>query len=392
MKRKLKNIVKTSKIIYQLYFYIGSLFINIMKIFIKSDDKLILFVSFGGKKFDDSPKVIYDSMINDVRFKDYKFAWAFINPDEFDLDIGEKIKIDTWTYYKTALKARCWITNSAIERGLKFKGKNTFYLNTWHGTPIKKMGLDIDSENKSFKSSVSMKAVDVMLAQGSYEVDIFSRVFGIKKENFLLCGLPRNDTLSNATIEQKKEYKRKLGLPEDKKVILYAPTYREYKRDKNFNCYIAPPINFEKWENSLSDDWIVLFRAHYEVGKILNVSNSEFVIDVSQYDNLNELMIASDILISDYSSVFFDYCIQDKPMICFAYDYSEYSVKRGMYFDIRKELIGGEIDQLKLLEIIENFSYNEGVKSAVNFRCKYIQEYGNATKATIECINNNINK
>lgn len=134
IKRRLFYIVKYSFVVYSVYYVVGTLFLRLLKFFIKPDDKLILFSSFGGRKFDDSPKTLYELMLKDKRFGDYKLIWAFTNPDEVELSEDRKIKCDTLNYYVTALKARVWITNSSIERGLSFKGKNTFYFNTWHGT------------------------------------------------------------------------------------------------------------------------------------------------------------------------------------------------------------------------------------------------------------------
>lgn len=226
-----------------MYFYILNFIINFLKLFVKKDDKLILFNSFGGRKYDDSPKEIFENMVSDFRFEDYKFVWAFDNPEKFDVKNAKKIKTDSLVYFITALKARCWITNSSVERGLNFKQKHTYYFNTWHGTPIKKMGTDISTVNTSFRSKKN-QLVDNMTAQGDYEAQIFSNVFNVAKEKFLLCGLPRNDILSKYDLEDKEKIKRKLGIPLNKKVILYAPTFREYKKDSANNCLLYPPHIF----------------------------------------------------------------------------------------------------------------------------------------------------
>jgi CDP-glycerol glycerophosphotransferase len=382
--------IKYFKPLYVIYFWVGSLVLNLIKMVIKPDERLILFISFGGKKFDDSPRVIYDQMTKDKRYNNYKLVWAFHNPDEFSISRGMKIKTDSFRYFITALKARCWITNSRVERGLSFKGKNTFYFNTWHGTPIKKMGIDISNGSKSFGSRAKWN-VDLMTSQSKYEADIFSRVFNIDREKFLVCGLPRNDSLTKVTAEDKREMMKKLELPLDKKVILYAPTFREFERDNQLNCVISPPINFEKWESKLGNEFIVLLRAHYEVVEILNTNmDNKFVYDVSNYPVLNDLIVASDMLISDYSSMFFDYSILDKPMICYAYDYIDYEVKRGLYFDIRKVLPGGTINENELIELIKNAHNDYNKKLVRDFRDKYVEEYGNGVKVSLDTIYKNL--
>ena len=392
MKKQLMALLKLFKPLYIIYYWMGTLALVILKSMVKPKDNLILFVSFGGKKFDDSPRAIYDAMIRDERFADYELVWAFHNTEDFRIPRGRVVKTDSLKYYITALKARCWITNSRVERGLNFKGRNTFYFNTWHGTPIKKMGNDISVSNKSFISKDKWN-VDVMTSQSKYEADIFSRVFNIDRERFLLCGLPRNDSLANSTEASKQAMRKKVGLPLDKKIILYAPTFREYERDKKYNVILAPPIDFDKWKKKIGDEYVVLFRAHYEVAKVLNVEAGDgFIFNVSDYPVLNDLMIASDMLISDYSSIYFDYSILDRPMICYAYDYEKYVDKRGLYFDIRKELLGGAITEDELLYLIRKLPYEKAMNLVRNFRSTYVQNYGNATGDSLDIIYKNIEK
>ena len=332
-------------------------------------------------------------MLNDSRFDNYKFIWAFIDPDKHAIARGRKIKIDSFKYYKTLLSARCWITNSSVERGLSFKGKDVFYFNTWHGTPIKKMGSDIGDSSQAFASKGRESSIDIMLAQGQYEADIFSRVFNIDIEKFRIIGLPRNDELlPSEQIHKATREKicRTLNISTNKKIILYAPTFREYLKE-NSNCIIAPPINLKKWQQLLSDDYVVLFRAHYEITKALNICENEFMHNVSDYGNLNELMIASDILISDYSSIFFDYSIMDKPMLCFAYDYDEYSTKRGLYFDMRQELGSSHIaTEDDLLTALTSMDEAESKLYCQKFKDKYITAYGQAAKLSADIIYNAI--
>lgn len=391
MKKFLMSIVKYCKPIYSLYYYIGSFTLKVIKVFIKTQDNLILFVSFGGKKFDDSPKAIYEGMLQDRRFQNYDFVWAFQNPDNFSIPKGRIIKTDTFNYFVTALKARCWITNSSVERGLGFTGKHTFFYNTWHGTPIKKMGIDIGDENSSFRSKNTWN-MDVLTSQSKYEADIFSRVFEIEASKCVNCGLPRNDVLAYVTKEQKAEMKCKLGVPKEKKVILYAPTFREYEKNESLKCVFQAPLNFEKWKRVLGEEYVVLLRVHYEALQEMDVrSHKGFLYDVSAYPCLNDLMIASDLLVSDYSSIFFDYAILDQPMICYTYDYEIYAKNRGMYFDIRNELSGGSISEEELLELIKSPSHEEILKRVRNFKEKYVEHYGKATETSLNIIFDNIN-
>lgn len=387
MKQKLVNFLKYNKAVYVVYYHVMSFFLNLLKVFIKTDDKLILFNSFAGRKFDDSPRAIYEKIKDDPRFKDYKLVWAFHQPEKFQVKDAEVIRTDSFKYFKSALAARVWVTNSSVERGLHFKGKKTFYLNTWHGTPIKKMGSDIAADNTSFRTKGG-NLVDIMNAQSYFEADIFAKCFDIPRDHFLEVGLPRNDELADYTENHRSELKKKLNIPEGKKVLLYCPTFREYEKDENLGVVLAPPMDLNKWECKLGNQYILLFRAHYEVSKAMEVKENEFVRDVTDYPRLNDLMIVSDVLISDYSSVFFDYSIMDKVMIHFTYDFDKYQEKRGIYFDIR-DYIGGGATEDEVIELIAHgANVREDIEKTRIFRSKFMNFYGNAAQQTVDCIAN----
>ena len=387
MKNQLINKIKYSKTLYSVYYNVMNTVINSMKLFVKTDDKLIMFNSFAGRKFDDSPYALFEAMKKDERFKDYKLVWAFHNPDQYDVKGAEKIKTDTPEYFKTALKARVWITNSSFERGLHFKNKNTFYFNTWHGTPIKKMGNDIEN-NQSFGEK-GKNSTDIMTAQSDFEIDVFSRMFGIPKNHFLKCGLPRNDILCSYDESLRNELRGQLGIKDNQKVILYCPTFREFEKDNNNNVVLKPPIHLDQWKKELGNEYVLFFRAHYEVAKAMDIKDDSFVRNMTDYPSLNELMIASDFLISDYSSVLIDYSIMDKPMLHFTYDYDKYSSLRGMYFDIR-DFINGSDNEEQLISLIKDLDTAQEVEKTRVFRNKYVNYYGNAVKESLDCITSHL--
>lgn len=377
------NKVKQSPWLYNAYFHVGSFLVNILKILLKPDDKLMLFVSYGGKKFDDSPKDIYETMLKDRRYDDFEKVWAFRQPDNFDIGGGKKIKIDTLEYYKTALKARVWIANVGVTRALSFKGINTISVNSWHGTPIKKIGRDAKKE-KTFVGKG--EPIDIQLAQGDYEVERYSQAFNLLKENVKKTGLPRNDTLvTNNTPENIARLKKKMGLPLDKKIILYGPTYRDYDVESWSGYVMKPPFDLERWKKELGNDYILLVRAHIAVVKEINLRENDFVRDFSKYPILNDVLLVSDILISDYSGILFDYAILGRPMFCYTYDYDKYNKMRGMYFDIRRELSYSENED-NMIDIIRNINWAEETEKAMKFRDKYVQEYGNASEKVLDII------
>ena len=386
------NQIKYNPIIFKIVKILGEIALSLLRLFIQTDDKLILFVCFGGRKYDDSPRCIYEAMLKDERYDECKFVWAFIEPEKHVLlGRGVKIKIDTLKYFITCFRARVWITNSAVTRGLSFKGKRTFYFNTWHGSAIKRLGNDMNINsfgNFSKEKEKKTCLFDVFCAQSEYDINIFSSCFSIPKDCFEVIGLPRNDELvinnNESTITN---IKNKLKIPLEKKVILYAPTFREYDRDYGNNCVLVPPMNLEKWKKVLGGDYVLLFRAHYEVVKTMDIEDNTFIRNVSKYPNINELMLISDILLSDYSSIYFDYSILGRPMICWAYDFELYNQKRGLYFDIRNVLGDTKVvTEDDVLDTILNEKGNRREIISKAFRDEYVKSYGSASLQSLDII------
>lgn len=390
MKKKITYFLKYNKLAYHIYFYLMSVVINILKLFVKPENNLILFNSFAGRKYDDSPKEIFQAIKNDPRFNNYNLVWALHEPNKFYIPGATVIKTDNLKYFIVTLKARAWITNSSMERGLRFKGRNTFYFNTWHGTPIKCMGNDLNDMNESFGlKKNNFCPYDSFCSQGEYETGIFSRAFNIPLERILNVGLPRNDILANYTHIMRTEIRKKLHISNDKIAVLYCPTFREYEKDENYGVISAPPMNLAKWEQELGEKYILLFRAHYEVSRVMDIKENDFIRNVTDYPSLNELIIASDILVSDYSSVFFDFSITEKPMLFFCYDYDKYALRRGMYFDIRTWINGADNED-ELIRLISKTECGKSIKTR-RFKDEFVNYYGTATTKCVDYIAERLN-
>lgn len=337
-------------------------------LFIKTDENMVLFVSFMGLGFNDSPKVIYDYIRSHPEYSSYNLIWAFEHPEAYK--DTNTVKIDTFAYFKTALKAKYWITNNNIERGLKFKKRSQVYLNTWHGIAIKHIGNDCPG-----RKDFNFKTVDYLVVSGTHDENVFKSAFNADESSFLRCGMPRNEVLWFASEDTTTAIRKKLVLPSDKKIILYAPTWRE-SVDGGKSYVIKPPIDFGVWKKTLGDEYIVLFRAHHQTTKVLGVEFDDFIRDYSDYPDVNELMIVSDILITDYSSIAFDYSILCKPIFCFAYDYDTYLSDRGTYFNIDDFFPNKSCrDEADLMSQILNSDYSSQCAKTKLFRDKFVN-YG----------------
>ena len=381
MIKRIEFTLKNNLIIQYFYKRVFSFIFRFIGLFIKTDPNLILFNSFGGKKYNDSPKVIFEQLLNHPTSKKLKLVWALENPDNFDIPNAIKIEINSFKYFIIALKAKYWVSSVNIERGLKFKKDNTIYLNTWHGAGTKKIGNAV-SKRKDYDFS----NVNYLLVQSNFEKNIFINDFGAIEENFLLSGFPRSDELFKTEKKQIDIYKRKLKIPKDKKIILYAPTWRESKN--NGSSYdLNIPLDIKKWQEKLTDEYVILFRTHTFTTNILNLKFNDLIIDVSDYPNVNHLLLISDILITDYSTIVFDYSILEKPFLCFGYDYKEYKNERGLYIDLEKEYPNGvQKTEDEILELIVNMNYEKECEKTREFKSKYIEAGGNATELAIKSL------
>ncbi len=361
---------------------LGSTFFKVVGSFVKIDDTLVLICSYSGKFYNDSPKKIYEYMLNDPRCKGLHYVWALREPDKIIIPGNcEKVRIDTWKYFLTALKAKVWITNVNIERGLNFKKKQQYYLNTWHGTSVNYVGNAVEGRN-----DFNWKYIDAFCYAGEYEREFIKRDFQVTDEHLLPSGLPRNDELYMVDDEKVNRIKSTLKIPLDKKVILYAPTWRE-SDDGGASCDIAPPINITKWKSALNDKYVMIFRTHHKTEKALGIKFDDFVRNGSDYPEVNDLMLISDFLITDYSCIMMDYSILGRPIIEFGYDYDEYSKTRGFYIDIDKEIPSHILrTEEEVLDYIISSDYAEESKKAQDFRDHHIEYGGHATQICVDAI------
>ena len=347
--------------------------------------KTMLFSSFGGRNFDDSPRAIYDEICGRREFDDWKLIWAFVEPERYTLPRGEKIKIDSFRFFRTLFTARVWVSNSGMDRGFELRNPRILRVETWHGTPLKKI---CGEENtNAIKKNRYVRTPDktaIRCAQSEYDREILARVLVAEKETFLLCDLPRNDALLRYTPKDKAAIRSTLGIPQGKKVLLYVPTYREYLLNEKKETYLVPPIDFKKWEERLGGEYVLLIRAHYAVSAVLALTENDFVRDVSAYERLNDLYAVADVLLSDYSSAFIDASILGMPMLCFAYDLEEYEEKRGLYLDLAENLpcpICKTEDEV--LDAIAHLDQAKASAQTDRFRRRFAPYAGHATETVI---------
>lgn len=198
---------------------------------------------------------------------------------------------------------------------------------------------------------------DYLVAPNAFSEEIFRHAF-MYDGKMLETGYPRNDILYCNNQKQKiQEIKEELNLPLDKKVILYAPTWRDDEFYGHAQYKFTLKLDLEKMRRKLGDEYVIILRTHYFIADFLDLSEYDgFAYNLSKYDDIARLYLISDVLITDYSSVFFDYANLRRPMLFFTYDLEKYrSVLRGFYMDVEKELPGPMLfDTDEVIHAVEN--------------------------------------
>ncbi len=378
LRDRIDYLLKHNKAVLFLYQKVISFCFRFMGLFIKRDPKLVLFSSFSGKKFNDSPKILFERIKEDKRFWGYRLVWAFVDPENFNVQGMEKVKIDTLSYFITALKAGVWITSVNIERGLNFKPRKTIYIHTWHGAGTKKIGKACNGF-----SYEDFNDVDMMLVQSNFEKDIFIRYFNCREESIRKIGFPRNDELFHITDEERNAYRKLFNIPEGKKVILYAPTWRDSK-DGGLSYTVEPPMQIERWRERFQNDYVLLFRMH-PYTTIFNMKYDDFARDVTGVDNLNHILAITDVMITDYSTIVYDSAVARIPFICFGFDYERYYKERGFFYDLNDVYPGGVLHtEDEVMDRIEQLQKDGFDKDYEAFRQKYIEAGGYSTNQILD--------
>lgn len=333
-------------------------------------DKMAVFEAYMGKKYACSPRALYEAMLADPAYGSWEKVWVFREPEKYRyLEKNQNTRVVGYrkpAYYQAYAQARYWITNSRLPRELERKHEQE-YIQCWHGTPLKKLGFDLEhyAEDKSSLQEVKdnylaeARRFTRMPSPSPFYTEKMVSSFHLKElgkgDIFLEKGYPRNDRLYLADEREISKVREGLGIPRGKTAVLYAPTWRENQHVSGEGYTYRIQADFEKWRRELGGEYVILFRAHYFISHSFDFSGSDgFVIDVSDVDDVNELYLAADVLVTDYSSVFFDYANLERPMIFYMYDYEIYKHKmRDFYLDIHSlpgPVVKTQEDLLKSLE------------------------------------------
>lgn len=308
----------------------------------------VLFLGFDFR-YDGNSKYLF-TYLNEKENYNKKIYFA---TDNQSIDPKKKITPRSFKYWKLLARsanivAETWIPLNYIKR------KNTIWIQLWHGTPIKKMLFD---SNELYFSSTNprhklnkykdIKKWDYLITENINIKPYFEEAFLIDNKKILSYGYPRVKYLVKNKNDQKLkiEIKNKYRIPLDKKIIFYAPTWRDYNYNGNMkdNSYL---LNLNELKKHLSNDYFIIFKDHnfFSSGK-----KNDNILSLDSSSDTQELILAADILISDYSSIIFDFFAINKPALLFVTDKEKYDYCRGLYPNIWKNLNSFVVKDLNTL-------------------------------------------
>lgn len=386
--KKIKRIIRNKKTLYKFLY---------IHLFLKRPivDNWILFESFFGKSYSDNPKYIYEYISANFPGK-YRCIWIIDNKRSYIPFRHRKIRRFSLGYYYYMARSGYMVFNSRQPVWV-VKRKENVFLQTWHGTPLKRLVFDIEdisSATPKYKQQVykQSRAWDYLIAANDFSRETFKRCF-LFTNTILSTGYPRNDILYSPDRDQIASIIRnRLGIPEVKKTILYAPTWRDDEFYDKGQYKFELRLNLDMMKGELGEDYVILIRTHYFIADSIDLFDlSGFAYNVSKYDDISELYLVSDILVTDYSSVFFDFANLKRPMLFFTYDLEKYrDVLRGFYIDIEKEVPGPLVFTTKeLIDAIKDITavskkYKERYEEFYNKFCGW--EDGQASKKVVESV------
>lgn len=352
----------------------------------------VLLISWMGYRYSGNPKYIAEHLISNYSLKVYYAVKKNMDRYQKEHKNIRFIKFGSIKYFYMALTCKVFITDGGGVSYIPFK-KNQYLINTWHGGgAYKKCGLDVlgDSLLVRYDIKSDSKKYNLYLSTCKRFTEAFSKAQLIPESVFKEIGMPRNDVLLHPDQDLYNKTKKKLKL-EGKKIVLYAPTFRDYSEDLYEWSAVKMDINvnevLQALKTKFGGEWIFLWRGHPNLSEKQIVDDSK-AKDVSEYDEMQELLLIADVLINDYSSSMWDFALMKKPCFIFAPDIERYKENRDFYTPISEWPFPIACTNAEITKKIQNFD-NEIylLNLSKHFKNLGICESGKATETIGKIIN-----
>jgi CDP-glycerol glycerophosphotransferase len=301
------------------------------------DPDLAVFAAYWYAAYSCNPRAIYEKLRELAPH--IRGVWVVQRGNAADIppDVRHVIA-GTREYYRLIARAKYFVNNVNFPNEF-VKRTGTVHVQTHHGTPLKTMGLDLRhaffaSKRMNFERLLARAARwDYSISSNVFSTLVWERTYPTRYES-LEVGYPRNDVLVNATEADVERVRGELGIPPGQRTILFAPTHREYQQS------YEPTVDVRLLAEELGPDYTILLRMHYLYEGERTTAwagESARVLDVTAHPSIESLCLAADCLLTDYSSVMFDYAVLDRPIVVHAPDWEVYRALRGTYFDLLAE-------------------------------------------------------
>jgi CDP-glycerol glycerophosphotransferase len=348
----------------------------------------IVYHSFEGR-YSDNPRVLYEALL--ARAARHDHVWlvdpdhaAGFPPDAATVEYGSRECI-------RALESADLVVANTHTDLVWTKRSGALYLQTWHGTPLKRIHFDVlwAPEGRLDRLSGDVAQWDVLLSPNHASSGRLRGAFGFTGE-ILESGYPRNDVLSSPDAAGIRErVRRDLGIAADTTAVLYTPTWRDDVVFAEGGREFALGFDVDAFTERLGEDQVLLLRLHYMLTGRLDPAEHAAVRDVSFYPDVSELFLAADVLVTDYSSTMFDFAITGKPLLFYTYDLDDFENRvRGFYFDLASVAPGPLLETTE--EVLDALADLPGVAARYarpyeRFRQTFCHlEDGHATERVLE--------
>ncbi len=354
----------------------------------------VLFVSFSGGSYSDNPKPVSEKLHELA--PEIEIIWLFKDPEKKKTIVPEYVNcVDINNKYQLMAQmaiSKC-IVNNCTFSWIK-KGRKQFFIQLWHGDrAFKKVLYDSSFSTTDFSVAESKPGYcDLAVAGSDYGEQQYRSAFRYEGE-VLKVGTPRNDMLLRIDESKIKQIKDTLNISGEKKIALYAPTLRRENAENN-TLQPKQDIDLVKTLSVLNasthKQWIFLVRAHPSVSGMSGISENANIIDVSAYEDMADLLLISDLLITDYSSSAGDYALLHRPLVLFQSDYDAYVEKdRGFYFNMEDSPYYIAKSQEELESVLTAMTSESVIKNCDDILAFYgTNETGKASEAVAKRIIN----
>lgn len=365
-----------------LVLYLIKFFLLPLKI-LPTKKNSILFLSYQGKQYSCNPRAIYEYM--NSHFSNLEFIWGIYDSTKV-LDCSSAntlkwVKPNTFAYFKRLVTAKYVITNIPLPVYIP-KKTDTVWVNTWHGGgAFKKVEYPVTNLYAKIARNIQNKHTDYYISSSKKFTEIMSKSTGIPESKFIEIGMPRNDVFFSST-EEKNYIREKIvnlyAIPKNSFIVLFSPTYRgkSAQDSQKFAFKLDADAVKNAFKNRFGKDVVIMIRSHHAIKEALE--SIDGILDGTSYPDMQDLLVACDSLITDYSSCIWDFSLTDKPGFLFVPDIVEYECKRGLYTPVSDWAFDYATTNDGLCRLIESY---DDVKATYK-REAYLERLGSCDKGT----------